>query len=53
MKSEKETYRQQYLQLTYQYYYLQLTPELSHTEDMPAFKATLSEQVATNHYEKW
>ena len=34
-------------QLTYQYYYLHLAPELSHTEDMPAFKVALSEQVAT------
>ena len=34
--------------MTYQnYYYVHLTPELSHTEDMPAFKATLTEQVAT------
>ena len=34
-------------QLTYQFYYLHLTSELSHTDYMPAFKATLSEQVAT------
>ena len=47
MKSEKKPIDNSICQLTYQYYYLHLTPELSHTEDMPAFKASLSEQVAT------